>query len=246
MSKIFLQDVRSGTTKIRTHICYGIVSLYSFVDKKLREILLSMYFFGHSLASLLIDKKLKEKLLSKLKLSAVFLVLACAISFNTNAQYSQYQIKGAMVYNFAKYITWPPQIFGNDKMIIAVLGDNPFGEDLERIVKNRQANGRLIEIRYGRTIKDIKGSHVVFFCRSEESLIEEILESYKSKFILTVGDDIEDFCELGGIINLSYRNNRPSFSINLEAAQKAGLIIDTKLLQLAEEFIRYEKTKQQP
>ena len=146
-----------------------------------------------------------------------------------------------MVYNFAKYVTWPKQIFGSNKMIVAVLGDNPFGEDLERIVASRKANDRPIEIRYGRTIKDIKGSHVVFFSRSEESLIEEILEDYNSKFILTVGDDIENFCELGGIINLSYKNSRPSFSINIEAAQKAGLIVDTKLLQLAEEFIGYER-----
>lgn len=175
--------------------------------------------------------------------SAVFLLATCFLSTNAKAQYTQYQIKGVMVYNFAKYITWPPQIFGKDNLIIAVLGDNPFGEDMERIVKNRKANGRFIEIRYGRSIEDIKGSHIVFFCRSEESLIEEILKGYKSRFILTIGDDIEEFCQLGGIINLSYKDKKPSFTINLEAAQKAGLVIDTKLLQLAEEFIRNGQTR---
>ncbi|MEM1135620.1 MAG: YfiR family protein [Bacteroidota bacterium] len=176
---------------------------------------------------------------------AILLFSCLLLPYLVQAQYSEYQIKGAMVYNFAKYITWPKKIFGNKKMIVAVLGDNPFGEDLEKIVANRKANDRFIEIRYGRTIKDIKGSHVVFFSRSEDQAsIESVLESYNAKFILTIGDDIEDFCELGGIINLSFKQKKPSFSINLEAAQKAGLIIDAKLLQLAEEFIGYEHTKQ--
>ena len=172
---------------------------------------------------------------------AVLLWLILLIPYFAKAQYTEYQIKGAMVYNFAKYVTWPKQIFGNSKMIVAVLGDNPFGEDLERIMNSRKANDRFIEIRYGRTIRDIRGSHVVFFCRSEESLIQEILEEYNSRFILTIGDDIDNFCELGGVINLSYKQGKPSFSINIEAAQKAGLIVDTKLLQLAEEFIGYER-----
>ena len=193
-------------------------------------------------------RKLSKQLTRRLKLniytaSAVILLAFCFLSSSVKAQYTQYQIKGAMVYNFAKYITWPPQIFGNNDLIIAVLGDNPFGEDLERVVKGRKANDRFIEIRYGRNIEDIKGSHIVFFCRSEESLIEEILKEYKSRFILTIGDDIEDFCQLGGIINISYKGKKPSFTINLEAAQKAGLIIDTKLLQLAEEFIRNGQTR---
>ena len=194
-------------------------------------------------------KKLAKQLTKGIRInlyvfSSIFLLAICFLSSNVKAQYTQYQIKGAMVYNFAKYVNWPPQIFGNKDLIIAVLGDNPFGEDLERIVKGRKANNRSVEIRYGRSIEDIKGSHIVFFCRSEESLIEEILKEYKSRFILTIGDDIEDFCQLGGIINISYRDKKPSFIINLEAAQKAGLVIDTKLLQLAEEFIRNGQNRQ--
>jgi hypothetical protein len=49
--------------------------------------------------------------------------------------------------------------------------------------------------------------------------------------VLTVGDT-EGFAERGGIINLVKDGNRLSFEINPEAAQRAGLVMSSKLLFL--------------
>ena len=41
----------------------------------------------------------------------------------------EYQAKTALIYNFAKFVTWPKEAYANDDapFVIATLGDNPFG-----------------------------------------------------------------------------------------------------------------------
>lgn len=63
-------------------------------------------------------------------------LLLAAARGHAQAPPSEYQLKGAYLYNFAKFIEWPPKAFEDGKVpfIIGVLGDNPFGGDLEPMV----------------------------------------------------------------------------------------------------------------
>jgi len=49
---------------------------------------------------------------------------------------------------------------------------------------------------------------------------------------LTVGET-EGFAVLGGIINLMVEGNKLHFEVNLNAAERAGLKISSKLLSMA-------------
>ena len=172
----------------------------------------------------------------------MILLLLATFSGTASAQYSEYQIKGGWLVSFAKYVTWPDKVFDSDDepIIIGILGDDPFGEDLDNIVRNRKANGRPIIIRRNNDIRELKGAHIIFFSNSNELTISEVFKDYNSrKGILTIGDGISNFCELGGIIN--FRKDRPTtFDLNLEAAIDARLIIHSKLLQLAKKFVHYD------
>jgi len=45
---------------------------------------------------------------------------------------SEYQMKAAFLYNFAKFVEWPPAVLrGNSTLVIGVLGDDPFDGALE-------------------------------------------------------------------------------------------------------------------
>src|SRR5205814_1156019 len=59
------------------------------------------------------------------------LALAGALPAGARAQaISEYQVKAAFLYNFARFVQWPPQSFKNahDPIAICVLGPNPFGD----------------------------------------------------------------------------------------------------------------------
>ena len=56
------------------------------------------------------------------------------------------QVKAAFLYNFAKFVEWPPHVFKTpaDPIVICVLGQNPFGNALEDSVNGKTVDGEEI------------------------------------------------------------------------------------------------------
>ncbi|MCS6832013.1 MAG: YfiR family protein [Flammeovirgaceae bacterium] len=163
-----------------------------------------------------------------------------------HAQYSEYEIKGTMIFNFAKFITWPEKVFDKDnKIVLGILGDDPFGEIIDNIVKGRMVKGKSWEVRRGKTVDELRSCHIIFIGKGNEESIATILEEIYSKrqraSVLTIGDNIPNFCELGGMIN--FKQGSYMFSINANAMTNASLLIDVNLLKFADEIINYEKDK---
>src|SRR6267378_2239303 len=62
---------------------------------------------------------------------------------------SEYLIKAGFIYNFAKLVEWPTNTFpqSDSPIVIGLLGDDPFGSTLYRIVADKKINGRAIAVR---------------------------------------------------------------------------------------------------
>ncbi|HTD66980.1 MAG TPA: YfiR family protein [Candidatus Limnocylindria bacterium] len=148
-------------------------------------------------------------------------------------QPSEYQVKAAFIFNFAKFVEWPPASFADGKapLCIGVMGENPFGSDLEHVLRDKRLNSRLLTIRECRTVEEAKTCQVLFITASEKSRLKEILDGLSETHILTVGET-ETFVKSGGMINFVREGNRFRFEINDKAARKAGLRIASKLLEL--------------
>lgn len=146
---------------------------------------------------------------------------------------SEYQLKAAFLYNFAKFVEWPQQSFADDKseFVIGILGDNPFGEDLANSVKGKKINEHPIRVQKFETADDIK-CHILFISSSEKKNFPNIFTKIKGGSILTVGE-AEQFIQAGGIINFIHKDNKIRFQINDEAAKSIQLKISSKLLTLA-------------
>ena len=155
---------------------------------------------------------------------------------NTNAEQissREYMIKAAFLYNFAKFIEWPPKTFEDSKspVRLCVLGKNPFGIALESI-EGKTIHGRKLIIEQLNSTKEIKICHMLFISESEKKQLDYILNNIKDLNVLTIGDT-ENFARLGVIINLTMAKKKIRFKINLDAANRAGLKISSKLLKLA-------------
>src|SRR5882757_4448493 len=52
----------------------------------------------------------------------------------------EYQLKAAFLFNFAKFVEWPPQSFpdAGGPIVIGILGGNPFGDELENAIQGRK------------------------------------------------------------------------------------------------------------
>jgi len=159
-----------------------------------------------------------------------------AAALNTNAdkeKYAVYKVKAAYLYNFAKFVEWPPEAFAGPSLPlgICIVGEDPFGDTLNSL-KDKSARGRKLEIRQYAGNAELKGCHILFISASEKKNLADILEMTKDRHILTVSE-MKKFADRGGMINLKEAKNKIRLEINHEAAKHSGLKVSSKLLKIA-------------
>jgi len=144
------------------------------------------------------------------------------------------EVKAAFLYNFAKFVEWPTSAFpdANSPLIIAVVGEDPFGEVLDRTVAGKLVRGRPLQVRRWKRMEDSQSCNILFVSASERGSLPDILRRIHNSPVLTVGE-WEGFDEQGGMIRFLLRDNRIQFEINNRSATESGLKISSRLLGLA-------------
>jgi len=144
---------------------------------------------------------------------------------------SEYEVKAAFLFNFTKFVEWPPAAFGDEHSLlkICVLGENPFGKTLRSLMGDEVGGRRLSLVLHPESLETC---HVLFVSRSERERLGPILASVRNAPVLTVGDT-PGFIDQGGMINFILEGSKVRFDVNQEAAERAGLKISSRLLALA-------------
>ena len=145
----------------------------------------------------------------------------------------EYDLKAAFLFNFTHFVDWPSEAFADDNapIVIGILGDDPFGPVLDRIIEGETIKNRKLVVKRSRRIQDLRTCHVLFISKSEKGRIGQILTTLDGASVFTVGE-VEGFARRGGITNLFLQGNKVRFEINMEAAKRKGLKISAQLLAL--------------
>jgi hypothetical protein len=173
----------------------------------------------------------------------IYIILIMCICWQAAAagadRHSEYEVKAAFIYNFAKFIDWPSdnQKDSVNTINIGVLGDDPFDGAIEKTIGGRKIRGKSLVVMKSDDIDHLQSCHILFICQSENERIDTILESLKGLNILTVSEE-EYFTYRGGIVRFYKEDNKIRFEFNLAAARKAGLAISSKLLKVARIYDR--------
>lgn len=171
----------------------------------------------------------------------ICLLVVCLLAALAPAQSAtEYQVKAAFLFNFAKFVEWPADAFPNDAPLqICVLGQDPFGRDFEQVIVDKTVNGHRIEIAHPDGVPQARACQILFIAASEKTHLREILQGLKGASVLTVGD-IPGFASLGGAINFVLDDSRVRFEINLKAAELARLKLSARLLTVAKVVLNGE------
>lgn len=152
---------------------------------------------------------------------------------------SEYQIKAAFIFQFAKFIEWPREAMPGPSlpMVLGILGDIPAGANFQQTFANKSINDHPLLVKEFRQAADVTNCHILFISSSllnamEEKERREIMEKLGRSSVLIIGE-APGFTEAGGMINFVKENNRIRFQINEPAAKKAKLKVSSKLLTLA-------------
>ncbi len=150
------------------------------------------------------------------------------------ASFQEYQLKAVFLYNFVNFVTWPDEAFGapDRPFAIGILGEDPFGSFLEKVVADETFKGRTILLKRGDSPDELADCQILFISASNRSRLDSILESLRSRHTLTVGD-FDGFIEAGGMINLIHAGQRVRIEINVQTTRNADLGVSSKLLRVA-------------
>ena len=147
---------------------------------------------------------------------------------------SEYEVKAAYLYHFAKFVEWPPQAgqAAPDIFVITILGEDPFGGVLDDMLDGKVVDGRRVVVHRTHRADEVRDSRILFISDSEQPHLPAILKRLEGAATLTVGE-MDRFAERGGVIRFRTERSRVRLEINLAVAERARLKISSELLKLA-------------
>jgi hypothetical protein len=165
--------------------------------------------------------------------SLLLLRAASLVNAQEDAQPTEYQIKAAYIFNFAKFVEWPMSAFpqASSPIVVGVLGENPFHDALEKTIKNKTVDEHPVLIREFRAATEATNCHILFISSSEKARLPQILKQLNGTSVLTVSE-MPAFIETGGMINFVLQGSKIRLQINNDAAINAKLKISAKLLNI--------------
>ncbi|MCC6549078.1 MAG: YfiR family protein [Ignavibacteriaceae bacterium] len=141
------------------------------------------------------------------------------------------KVKAAFIFNFTRFITWKSD--KNDAPLrIVIFGSEKINAFLKAYVEEKNLSSQISVISVNTPPDGKENINLLFIDNSKERFSGEILRQLSGKNVLTVSD-IEDFVLQGGIIGMYNEGGRIKLAINLSEANKSGLKISAKLLEVA-------------
>jgi hypothetical protein len=147
---------------------------------------------------------------------------------------SEQELKAAALFQVLNFTRWDGDRFEtpDTPIRVGIFGQDPFGPVLDELVAGERISGRRIEITRFFSPEEADRHHVVYLGFHDERSATRLLHLVRDARVLTVGDS-EVFCERGGVIAVTVRNNRIRIIVNLEVARRSGVALSSKLLRLA-------------
>jgi hypothetical protein len=154
------------------------------------------------------------------------------------SQGAEFQVKAAFLYKFAGYVQWPDRAAGppDAPFTFGVLGADALAEELTQLVEGRTLNGRTVAVQRLRSGGSLEGVHVLFLGRDDAMSIGALRQWVKQRPVLIVTES-EGALERGSMINFVLVERRVRFEIALDAAEKSGLRMSSRLLAVAQKVL---------
>ncbi len=142
----------------------------------------------------------------------------------------EYSVKANYLVRFAAFVEWPPRAFSSAQapVVICVAGRDPFGATLDRAAQGQTAYGRPLTVRRAATAEATAGCHILYVGEDAEALIAAAAGQAGLLMVTDAAAAPER-----GTIHFVLSQARVRFHIDQRAATRSGLVISSRLLNLA-------------
>ncbi len=157
----------------------------------------------------------------------IFTLLLLFFADFSFSQVVDYSDRAKKLVQLCHYIYWIPN--GKNNFTISIFGENPFGQELEKIFSNEKVLEKNVKIHYISHPEEIDDSNLIFITKAGENQLVSIIKAVNGKPILIVSDS-EGLVQQGVHISFYVTSNKIPFEVNLESLKKTGLGMDAFLL----------------
>ncbi|MBC8353459.1 MAG: YfiR family protein [Planctomycetes bacterium] len=177
-----------------------------------------------------------------LRVVRAILVLAATLSvcFSASAAFAaqpkEHTLKVAYLYNFTKFVSWPADALppSQGAFVIGVIGENPFGQTLNKLAAAKLAQKRPIAVRYFKSLADYKPCHMLFVAASTPPDVRAaIIRQTRNQPVLVVGENVGYGVEGSTVNFVLLEDGSIKIEINIDAMNRRKMQANALLLKLA-------------
>ncbi|MFN8209039.1 MAG: YfiR/HmsC family protein [Bacteroidales bacterium] len=186
-------------------------------------------------------KKRVGLFLNSLYLSCTILIFL-AIPVTLKGQYSEDQVKAALIYHFSRYVSWPVDKVKGTFNICVLSSDSSLYHSLQALLENRKLKGMPVYIFLQDSVQSLNQVNVLVADKDRSKNAKALYEVTRGENTLLITDQSEE--PLYVMINITYnrKDAKISYEINahnLESEQlafspdlllKGGVVLDMKQL----------------
>lgn len=146
---------------------------------------------------------------------------------------SERSVKAAYIYRFLSYVEWPASVLPpGTPIVIGVLGTEDVAAELDQILRKRTGNERAVVVRRLAPGDAWVGVHVLYFGQEALPRVQQVAKALHDRAVLTISD-ADNAVERGAVIGFVQVDSRLRFEVNAEAAERSGLKLSSRLLNVA-------------
>ena len=165
--------------------------------------------------------------------AAVCLPIALIARAQSNPAAIEANVKAVFLFNFGKYVTWPPVALGERspaEVRICVTANDSFFTLLKAAVQGEDIDGKPMLPVALEGLDEARSCQILYVGDAQSADAKAWLTAVRGQQVLTVADGaLND----DTVITFVRDSNRIRFDINRAAASKRNLNVSSKLLRLA-------------
>jgi hypothetical protein len=161
----------------------------------------------------------------------VVAMLGAPSAGHTQAGVSPEEVKAAFLFRFAGFVEWPPQSGTEERFVFGIVDAPEVEAQLRRYASLRPIGQQHAEVRHVVSASDLAGIHVFFIGGRDAARLTRWIAAARERPILVV-TDAADGLERGSVLNF-VTTDRVQFEASVEAASRAGLRLNPRLLSVA-------------
>jgi hypothetical protein len=148
------------------------------------------------------------------------------------------RVKAAFLYKFLGYTDFPPSAFADaaTPLTIGVIGADELAVELARVVAGRMVNNRAVEVRELRESDAAARVHLLFVGGADTQRVGRVV--HQAGGAMLVVTECENGLQLGSVINFRIIDERVRFDVSLDAAERNGIKLSSRLLTVANRVLK--------